>query len=194
MKHTKVICAFPACGKTYCFNNKKSNVTILDSDSSNFNWMLRKRTEEELERIRVEWDTNIHLLDGHSYIEQIRDELIKVRNPDFPRNYIEHIKENIGKVDYIFVSTHKEVREALKEANIDFALVFPNRTLKAEWVGRCYLRNSGTAFCDVIAKEWDNWMLEMDTECKENNRKHVRLKHGEYLNDVLEYINLLYHV
>ena len=35
------------------------------------------------------------------------------------------IKENIGKVDYIFVSTHKEVRDALIKNNLYFTLVYP---------------------------------------------------------------------
>jgi predicted nucleotidyltransferase len=39
----------------------------------------------------------------------------KERNPNFPKNYIEHIKENIGKYEFILVSSHKEVRNALKD-------------------------------------------------------------------------------
>ena len=31
----------------------------------------------------------------------------------FPENYINHIKSNIGDVDMILVSSHKEVRDAL---------------------------------------------------------------------------------
>jgi len=188
MRETKVICAFPACGKTHFFNNRNEDIVVLDSDSSLFSWIKRKRNEEELEAARKEWDSTLHLLDGKSYINQIKDELIRVRNPEFPKNYIQHIKENIGKVDYIFVSTHKAVIQALNETNIDFILVFPDRDLKAEWVGRCYLRGSGTSFCDMIIKNWDNWMEDMENECKEYNRKHYVLKHGEYLSDALKHI------
>lgn len=35
MKNTKIISAFPGCGKTQCYKNNKS-LTILDSDSSMF--------------------------------------------------------------------------------------------------------------------------------------------------------------
>ena len=34
MKNTKIIAAFPACGKTYYFKNKAENISVLDSDSS----------------------------------------------------------------------------------------------------------------------------------------------------------------
>ena len=152
MKDTKVIAAFPACGKSYCFE-KNEDYIILDSDSSKFSWML--------------------------------DCGNKVRNPEFPKNYIEHIKENIGKVDYIFVSTHEEVRKALADANIDYILVFPSETLKAEWVGRCFLRGSGENFCNMIANNWDYWLSQMWDEAICKGRRHYVLKSGEYLSSAL---------
>ena len=39
-----------------------------------------------------------------------------VRHPEFPANYIEHINDLMGKVDYIFVSSHQDVRNALTAA------------------------------------------------------------------------------
>lgn len=136
MKKTKIISAFPACGKTYAFEKLNENgYKILDSDSSKFSWM-------------------------------IEDNGIKVRNPEFPSNYIQHIKENIGKADYIFVSSHKEVRDALIENNIHFTLVYPDRNMKAEWIGRIFLRGSGEKFCQLIANNWDSWIDEMEeVEC-----------------------------
>ena len=186
MKNTKVIAAFPACGKSYYFENKPEDIIVLDSDSSKFSWTYRKRTEEELEAISREWDSEPHLLPGYMYIDKIRNDEIKVRNPDFPNNYIEHIKENIGKADYIFVSTHEEVRRALAEAGIDFILVFPRYDLKTEWIGRCFLRGSGEAFCKLIADNWDAWIQQMEEAAK--HRSCYILAHGEYLSDALEII------
>lgn len=167
MKDTKIIAAFPACGKTYYFNKREENNIVLDSDSSKFSWVE-------------------YLLIHKDY--QQENETIKFRNPDFPNNYIEHIKENIGKVDYIFVSTHDEVRKALKDAGIKFAIVFPEQSLKEEWIGRCFLRGSGEKFCQLIADQWDNWMLQMEEEVAVNGRKYYRLKHGEYLSDAMKHI------
>jgi hypothetical protein len=157
MRDTKVIAAFPACGKTYCFERNEDYI-ILDSDSSKFSWIYQEAS------------------------------VARYRNPDFPKNYIEHIKDNIGKVDYIFVSTHEEVRNALTEAGIDYILVFPQQSLRSEWVGRCFIRGSGEKFCQLIADQWDDWILEMEEEVVYNNRKHYRLKSNEYLSDALYYI------
>jgi hypothetical protein len=173
MKDTKVIAAFPACGKTYYVENREEDNIVLDSDSSKFSWMNGVDEQHEFKNRGKK-----------NYTEQY----IKVRNPNFPNNYIEHIKENIGKVDYIFVSTHDVVRKALKQADIDFTLVFPEQSLKSEWIGRCFLRGSGEEFCQLISDQWDNWMLQMEEEVVVNKRKHYRLKHGEYLSDAMKHI------
>jgi hypothetical protein len=154
MRNTKVIAAFPACGKSYCFERNEDYI-ILDSDSSKFSWVYSNGLAP------------------------------RYRNPEFPKNYIEHIKENIGKVDYIFVSTHEEVRNALSEAGIDFTLVFPEWSLREEWVGRCFIRGSGEKFCQLIADQWEDWLSQMEEEVVYNKRKHYRLKAGEYLWDAM---------
>lgn len=166
MKNTKVIAAFPACGKTYYFENREENNIVLDSDSSKFSWTYTNKDENGNE------------------IRGVR----KIRNPDFPDNYIEHIKENMGKVDYIFVSTHDVVRKALNKAGIDFILVYPKQSLKEEWIGRCFLRGSGEFFCQLIADKWDDWISEMERECVVNGHDSFRLRHGEYLSDAMKYI------
>lgn len=136
--NTRIISAFPACGKTYAFEKlKEKGYKILDIDSSKFSWC-------------------------YDYNPAESDKIEKYRNPEFPNNYIQHIKENIGKVDYIFVSSHKEVKDALVENGIYFTLVYPNRKMKAEWVGRCFLHGSGEKFCQLIADNWDKWIDEME--------------------------------
>lgn len=58
IKDTKIISAFPACGKTYAVEElNKRGLIALDSDSSNFSWMERKRTEEELEEAAEIWSS-----------------------------------------------------------------------------------------------------------------------------------------
>lgn len=99
---------------------------------------------------------------------------------DFPNNYINHIKENIDKVDYILISSHKPVRDALVENNLPFILVYPNRSLKDEYIERYKERGSSEQFIKLITENWDSWMdgLEEQDECK-----HVVLWSGEYLSD-----------
>lgn len=156
---TKIYSVFPACGKTWMYKQQENyNLKILDSDSSDFSW--------------------IRLYD------QLGRPATKLRNPDFPNNYIKHIKENIGKYDCIFVSSHASVREALDKEGIDFIIVYPNINCKAEWVGRCFIREkNGEDGCgaEAMYNNWEQWV----SECEETGAKHkeIVLKAREYLCD-----------
>lgn len=177
---TKVISAFPACGKTWMYEHQKElGLSILDSDSSEFSWIRRPRTLEEIQVIEA-----IH---GSNYVNAIREELIKDRNPEFPTNYINYIKEQIEskEYDYIFVSSHESVRKALNEAGINFTVVYPHKRCKVEWVGRCYLRElEGKKLfpIKVLIDNWDQWIKQLMSEVN-NHHECIILEHGEYLSD-----------
>ena len=176
---TIIISAFPCCGKSYAFNNYQDTYKILDSDSSKFSWMFRKRTEEELEKEKEIWNSTEHLLSADGWINQIKNELIKVRDPEFPKNYIEHIKENIGKADCIFVSSHLQVRQALTDNSIKFCTVYPEPNCLDEWVGRMYRRGNDKAFIDFQIKNWDEFVNDIDNE--PHGDFLYRLGHNQYL-------------
>lgn len=109
----------------------------------------------------------------------------RIRNPAFPENYIDHIKVKIGKVDIILVSSHKEVRDAMVEAGIKFFLVYPRMLLKEEYLLRYIERGSSEEFVNKVEKNWNDW--QVDLEAQENCKK-VALSGGQYLSDVLYYI------
>lgn len=133
-----------------------------------------------------DYGLKIHDSDSSEF-SWIRTKGAKERNPDFPNNYIKHIKENIGKYDYIFVSSHASVREALDEYGIQFTVVYPNYDCKAEWVGRCFVRDkNGESGCgaETMYENWEQWV----SECVETGLTHgeIVLLAGEHLSDYFE--------
>ena len=117
---TKVISAFPACGKTFFYKNKQDDFEgILDSDLSDF---------------------------------------------DKLNDYIQHIKDNIGKVEVILVSAHKVVRDALKENDIDYNLIYPRKDQKEDWMRRFVNRGNNENFVNFISKNWDSFIDDMDKD------------------------------
>ena len=106
----------------------------------------------------------------------------KFDKSDFPRNYIEHIKSNIGKVDIIMVSSHKEVRDALVENGIDFTLVYPEPSIKEEYIQRYIDRGNDDNFIKLLQSKWDEWMDELEHQ---SNCEKIELKEGQYLSDVI---------
>jgi len=137
-KPTIVVSAFPACGKSYMFNNYNDKpFTMLDSDSSQFSW--------------VKYENGINT---------------KERDSDFPNNYIKHIKDNMGKVDVIFVSSHDIVRKALNENKINFFMVYPDKSMKEEWIKRFRERGNDENFIAFISNNWDNFIDKIENEEK----------------------------
>ena len=134
-KNTFVISAFPGCGKSYCYNNYQDKLSMLDSDSSEFSWIKDEGGENT-----------------------------KERNPEFPNNYMKHIKDNIGKVDIIFVSSHDIVRKALKGEGIKTVIVYPNKSAKEEWIRRFKQRGNNEVFINFISSNWDNFIDEIENE------------------------------
>ena len=104
-----------------------------------------------------------------------------VRNPDFTNNYIRHIKDNLETADVILISSHKVVREALAKENIEYTLVYPDISLKDEYINRYIQRGSPQTFIDKIIVDWETFV----TECGNDEfPTKVKLNAGEYLNKV----------
>ena len=89
----------------------------------------------------------------------------------FPQNYIAHIKENIGKADIILVSSHDVVRDALVLNNIEFTMVYPDISIKDEYIDRYIKRGNNEGFVELLKQNWETWIGEIQS--------------GQYLSDVL---------
>ena len=142
-KVTVVISAFPACGKSFAYNNYQDKYNILDSDSSKFD----KRC--------------------------------------FPYNYIEHIKDNLGKADIIFVSSHQNVRDALTDNDIDYVTVYPELDCKDEWLFRMQKRGSPENFIQSQDENWNDRVKNVIP----HGHKLYRLHHNQFITlDLLDKI------
>ena len=87
----------------------------------------------------------------------------KIRNPDFPQNYINHIKENLGEYHYILVSSHGKVRDALYNNELPFVLVYPLDNIKTRYnyLQRYKKRGNDKAFIEFIKNGWFDFIEEM---------------------------------
>ncbi len=108
----------------------------------------------------------------------------KVRNQDFPKNYLAAIKKHIGKTDMLFVGCQPEVIAALRDAAIPFTLIYPERCLRTEYVGRFQRRHNQQSFIDLLSRNWDIFLdyLERQKECE-----HVVLGSERYISDAVSF-------
>lgn len=182
MKNTIVISAYHCCGKTYAYeNNKDENFIILDTHIGAFNWKKRVRTNEELDKAVEFYESTPHMMSSDAFRERLKKQKIIVPDPDFPNNYFQYIKDNIGKVDVIFVSYELVVREGMEKAGIDFITVYPKKDLFNEWVGRMYLNDMNDS---LIKKQCEFWASQIATDSilsEPHGKLIYRLGSNEYI-------------
>jgi hypothetical protein len=136
-------------------------------------------------------NTDIYCHDSDSSVYSWKEK--GVRNPDFPNNYIKHIKEVLNDwegPDYMFVSTHAEVREALKSNGLPFTVVYPAISLKAEYMQRYIDRGSPKGFIDLMSANWEMFIKGLELE-EAYNENVIKLEAGQTLFDVVLYDRII---
>ena len=83
---------------------------------------------------------------------------------NFPKNYIEHIKKQIGVADIVFISSHKEVRDALRNENIPFHIIYPSIKRKKEFLENYKNRGNGSFFIRNLNNNFERFINEIEHE------------------------------
>jgi len=154
---TKVISAFAGLGKT-TFAEKNSN-RCIDLESSLW--------------------SKIPIMKFSEFEEQEFE-----NNPDFPRNYVEHIKLLIEeqKYEFILISSSIYVQEELRKNNIFYYLIYPTIDKKEEYIERFKKRGSNQKFITCITSNWD----ERIKHHKETKNGCINIEtESNFLEDVL---------
>ncbi|MCP4761947.1 MAG: hypothetical protein GY870_09195 [archaeon] len=113
-------------------------------------------------------------------ISAVEIEYWKYKEKGLQKEYCKDVEREIGKVDYIFISTDPEGLEILQEKRFNITLVYPEKRLRNEYLDRYIDRDSSHDFIGAFMKYWDTWI---DALNKQKCKKHIVLKSGEYLYD-----------
>lgn len=127
---------------------------------------------------------------GKSYMHKLgystsdSDSSVWAKDEKWPSNYIDHLEVLYleGDLDFIFASTHKEVRQGLCERGLPFTLVYPDSSLKKEYLKRYKNRGSPEEFVSLMESNWHNFLWELSCQ---KGCKHLILESSETLKDVL---------
>ena len=119
-------------------------------------------------------------------IKAIEIEYWKYKEKGLYKEYIEDIKNYYGKVDYIFISTEIDDIKLLNNEGFDITLVYPKNELRNEYLDRYIKRDSPYDFIGTFMKHWNIWIDELK---EQKYCKHIVLKKGQYLKDIIEYVD-----
>lgn len=156
-----VISAFPGCGKSTLCNRAEQYGLI---------------------HCAVSHDGVIDPVDGQKLTPIFDSDSSLFDKEDFPGNYIEHIKEVLSNYPnvVIMVSSHENVRDAMKAAGIDYTLVYPARELKGLYLERYQDRGSSESFVTMMDDKWNEFIDSVEDDTIPSK---LILSEGEYLVD-----------
>ncbi len=154
----KLVCAGPACGKTYATNELSKTHSMMDLDSGKYNWILDANNNQVL---NPKFPQN--------YIEKIKE---VYNSPDAP--------------DYIFISPDRTTIDTLLALGYPIIAVVPNRNLKEVYMKVYHARGNSIRFIEKMDRAWDRIMDWLYGE--QRFKKLIILEEGEYISDKLEEI------
>ena len=112
----------------------------------------------------------------------IEIEYWKYKDRGLREKYIEDVENYYGKVDCILISTDPDGLRLLRDKGFEITLVYPQNELRNEYLDRYLKRDSPSDFIGVFMKYWNIWIDELK---EQDYCKHIVLKSGQYLRDVI---------
>ena len=107
----------------------------------------------------------------------------KIDNPFFLENYKNAIERNIDIYDFILIGTHKELRDMLRENNIQYILIYPKISLMNEYLLRYIHRGDSNRFISSIMDNWDDYIVQMMSD---SYPQKIVLGPGQFIVDVIQ--------
>lgn len=166
-----VVSAMPGAGKSTLIREmREAGLRVSDSDSQPFHFLT---------------DEAGQYLNKEGQVTTERSE--RVANPNFVRDYVNHIKEQLEVSDIVFVSAHEEVRKALSTEGIGFDLVRhkqENVEFVAQMIENRDSKQPNQLIADVVRRCWDEWFRTIDDRGPQNIYV-IDVEQGQFLATVL---------
>lgn len=150
---------FPGLGKSYTARVTMAGKAI-DAESSKFQW-----------------------LDYDHHNEEKNKGKLKNKNPEWPENYIEFIKEQNTKDQIVLISAQPEILNKLGQQGIPFKTITPDVSTKNQIMERYEIRGNNKHFINMMSSNFEKFITSMDTNAYASD--HLKLKENHRLADLL---------
>lgn len=164
MNNIKVISVFAGLGKTTV---AKKYPNVCDLRSSTYRCDYSNIKEEDYEKMKC----------------------VKTRvpNPNWPKNYVDAIKDAMEKYDLVLVPSNLDIRNLLLENNIPFLFILPSMDSKDMLFQRYQDRGNSQDLIQDVMGYFDTWSRN-----QEDYSYPIKiLEKNQYLEDLLIQLKML---
>lgn len=137
--NTKIFCVFAGLGKTF-LSQKYPNV--IDHDVTKFKYKYNNH------------DENINY-------EALKATNNRVKNQDFPTNWLIKLKELMNTDNILLVPADLEIRNILVKNKIDFIFIMPDLNSKKILIDRYKKRGNNEKFIERAVNQLQEWHKEI---------------------------------
>ena len=154
-----VIAGFAGVGKTTLARKYKN---VIDIESSIYKWDYSNVDKTDLEKLKGTKN--------------------RIKNKEFPENYIKAIKSAIKNYDIVLVWIHSdEILPIYEKYGIDYYLCFPSKDALKEYKNRFIKRGNNMDYIENIFNSYDKRYEQF----KNNKHFKIELGKGKTLEDYL---------
>lgn len=126
---------------------------------------------------------------GKSFLGEDNDDFIDLDSSRYVgedrwQRYKERIEDALGIYKYIFVSSHQETRNILKELGLKYYVVYPDKNLKEEYLRRYKERRSPNEFIELMDKSFESFVDSIENNSP-NGIKVKLTKDSDFLKTVI---------
>lgn len=105
-----------------------------------------------------------------------------VRNPNFIKDYTQHLQKQLMNNDYVFASTHPEIIKEIQRLKLNHIIITPYYSAKQEYEKRWINRGSSVEFVQSMTTNFDKFVKDI----LESGSNILILQDKQYLSDVLD--------
>jgi hypothetical protein len=107
-----------------------------------------------------------------------------IKDPRYPKNYVDQIMENLGKYKVIFISTDETVLNYLNKKGVDFIIVYPSVYLKNEYLARFIESGKDQQYISHMEENW-NSIIESFEDFDMVDQ--IKLHTNEFISDLISF-------
>ena len=159
-----IIAAHSGTGKTYLATNNPKR--FVDLESRPFKYFLENANDGgEADKANTEY----------------------ISRPGWRLDYVKAVKEVLSSDKIVLIPSDSRVLALLREENIPYLLVYPERNAKEEYRNRFIGRGNSEEFLNIFIEGWD---IFLDILERDPSDQRIIMKSGQYLSDVIDVENI----